>query len=66
MPSWQGCVTLADDQFFLIGDHPDSFDSRYLGPVHRALIIAKAIKLRFHGWKHNPTQYNIRKEIERK
>ena len=64
MPSWQVCVTLTDDQFFLGGDHPDSFDSRYFGPIRSDLIIAKAIKFRIHGWRHNPTQYSIRKEIE--
>lgn len=33
LPRWTGCRTLAADEVFLIGDTPDSFDSRYWGPV---------------------------------
>lgn len=37
MPTWTGCVTLADD-VFLLGQTPDSFDGRYWGPTPRARI----------------------------
>lgn len=33
LPRWTGCRTLAADEVFLIGDTPDSFDSRYWGPI---------------------------------
>jgi type IV secretory pathway protease TraF len=38
LPAWRGCRQLGDDEFFLIGDGADSFDSRYWGPVNRAQI----------------------------
>ncbi|MBI3438515.1 MAG: S26 family signal peptidase [Proteobacteria bacterium] len=38
LPAWQGCRLLARDEVFLIGDTPDSFDSRYWGPIRRRLI----------------------------
>lgn len=33
---WRGCRLLAADEFFLLGDTPGSFDSRYFGPVRRS------------------------------
>jgi len=33
LPHWSGCRTLSGDEIFLMGDTPDSFDSRYFGPV---------------------------------
>jgi len=33
LPRWSGCRTLTADEIFLMGDMPDSFDSRYFGPV---------------------------------
>lgn len=33
LPTWAGCRRLAQDELFLLGDTPDSFDSRYFGPV---------------------------------
>jgi conjugative transfer signal peptidase TraF len=38
MPSWRGCKTLNAEQMFVLSRHRDSFDSRYFGPVDRALI----------------------------
>ena len=35
LPVWSDCGRLAADQMFLLGDSPDSFDSRYFGPVAR-------------------------------
>lgn len=30
---WSGCQLLTDEQVFLLGDHPQSFDGRYFGPT---------------------------------
>jgi conjugative transfer signal peptidase TraF len=38
LPHWSGCRTLSGDEVFLMGDTPDSFDSRYFGPVRVADI----------------------------
>jgi signal peptidase I len=35
LPSWSGCRTLLAGEFFLLGDHAGSFDSRYFGAVTR-------------------------------
>jgi type IV secretory pathway protease TraF len=32
LPRWEGCRTL-DNEVFLLGDTPDSFDGRYWGPT---------------------------------
>ena len=38
LQDWQGCHRPRRDEFFLLGDTPDSFDSRYWGPVRRSQI----------------------------
>ena len=38
LPHWSGCRTVSADEVFLMGDTPDSFDSRYFGPVSAADI----------------------------
>ena len=38
LPEWHGCIRLAADQFFLLGDTPQSFDSRYWGPVNSSTV----------------------------
>ena len=45
MPVWKGCRKLGDTQVFLLSSHHGSFDSRYFGPVDRALIIGTATRL---------------------
>ena len=35
LPKWEGCIKLANEEVFILGDHPGSFDSRYFGPVSR-------------------------------
>ncbi|KRB81496.1 hypothetical protein ASE00_13780 [Sphingomonas sp. Root710] len=46
LPSWSGCQRLKPDELFLIApSHPDSFDSRYFGPVDRGQIIGGATPL---------------------
>lgn len=42
LPSWDGCVTLADGQVFLLGDTPGSYDGRYFGVTSRAEIVGRA------------------------
>lgn len=37
LPVWHGCRSL-ENEFFLLGESEDSFDSRYFGPVRRADI----------------------------
>lgn len=40
LPRWEGCVTLGPGQFVAYSDRiPNSFDSRYYGPVGPAEII---------------------------
>lgn len=46
LPRWRGCRVVAPDEIFLMNwQSPDSFDSRYVGPVPRSSIIARAIPL---------------------
>lgn len=33
LPRWNGCRALGQSDVFLLGETPDSFDSRYFGPV---------------------------------
>lgn len=41
LPVWQGCHTLAAGEFFLLADDPDSFDSRYFGPLTQQHIVGR-------------------------
>lgn len=46
MPWWQGCRLLGKGEYFLLMDEvPNSFDSRYFGPVGSGDIIGKAVPL---------------------
>ena len=45
LPAWNGCLLLQDDDVFLLGDHPDSFDGRYFGLLKRTQIIGKAARI---------------------
>lgn len=33
LPIWRGCRRVSASQIFILAGHPDSFDSRYYGPV---------------------------------
>jgi conjugative transfer signal peptidase TraF len=39
LPYWGGCHVLLEQEVFLLGDHPSSFDSRYFGPVTKDQLI---------------------------
>jgi type IV secretory pathway protease TraF len=38
LPGWSGCRRLGADEVFVVGDTPNSFDSRYFGPVPEARL----------------------------
>ena len=42
MPVWRGCHVLKPGYLFLLSAPPDSFDSRYFGPVAQAQVIGRA------------------------
>ena len=42
LPSWDGCVTLADGEVFLLGDTPGSYDGRYFGVTSTSEIVGRA------------------------
>lgn len=42
LPHWLGCRRLGSGEYFLIGAAPDSFDSRYFGPLPAASLIGTA------------------------
>lgn len=45
LPSWQGCVTLSDQQVFLLGDGARSYDGRYFGFTSSGDILGRAVLL---------------------
>lgn len=46
LPVWQGCHAIGDgDAFFMNWDSPDSFDSRYFGPLPLSIVVGRAIPL---------------------
>jgi conjugative transfer signal peptidase TraF len=50
LPAWNGCVVLAEHQFFLLlAETPDSLDGRYFGPTDAASIVARARPIRTWG-----------------
>ncbi|KGT73192.1 hypothetical protein MA20_45970 [Bradyrhizobium japonicum] len=50
LPAWEGCMRLVEGEYFLLQPHPNSFDSRYFGPVLRCDILGVARPL----WTWNP------------
>ncbi|WP_439861800.1 S26 family signal peptidase [Pseudomonas sp. MBLB4136] len=42
LPVWRGCRRLMGGELFLLGSHPESFDSRYFGPVSADTVIGRA------------------------
>ncbi|MCC7482818.1 MAG: S26 family signal peptidase, partial [Hyphomicrobiales bacterium] len=45
LPVWKGCKALKPSQYFVLGRHRDSFDSRYFGPIDRNQVIGTAFPL---------------------
>lgn len=46
MPRWSGCRTLRSGEVFLLmAGAPDSFDSRYFGPVPASAVIGRLVPL---------------------
>ncbi len=40
LPRWRGCRSLAPDELFVFSDRiPNSFDSRYYGPISRRAVL---------------------------
>jgi conjugative transfer signal peptidase TraF len=42
MPRWQGCYRLDATKVFLLSSLPDSFDSRYFGPIDHRHVLGAA------------------------
>ncbi len=43
LPVWQGCRTLASDEFLMLNpDHADSMDGRYFGPLPASTVLGRA------------------------
>jgi type IV secretory pathway protease TraF len=45
LPVWKGCIALSPTQYFVLGRHRDSFDSRYFGPVEQSQVVGTAFPL---------------------
>lgn len=46
LPVWQGCRVVPSDAAFLMNwDAPDSFDSRYFGPLPLSSIVGRAVPI---------------------
>jgi type IV secretory pathway protease TraF len=45
LPVWNGCKALTPTQYFVLGQHRDSFDSRYFGPVDRSQVVGTAFPM---------------------
>jgi conjugative transfer signal peptidase TraF len=58
LPHWTGCITLTAGKVFLLSTAPDSFDSRYFGPIDSARVLGAAHPIwpRQHGGSGAPRQ----------
>lgn len=55
LPVWQGCRVITENAVFLMNwDAPDSFDSRYVGPLPLASIIGRAVPIWTRDDADNP------------
>jgi conjugative transfer signal peptidase TraF len=43
LPAWSGCFQLGASDIFVLSVDPDSFDSRYMGPIDRAHVVGIAL-----------------------
>jgi len=42
LPAWSGCFRLRASDIFVLSADPNSFDSRYMGPINRAHVVGTA------------------------
>ena len=45
LPAWSGCFRLRATDIFVLSADPDSFDSRYMGPIDRADVVGFALPI---------------------
>ena len=45
LPVWKGCIALSSTEYFVLGKHRDSFDSRYFGPIEQRQVVGTAFPL---------------------
>jgi type IV secretory pathway protease TraF len=45
LPVWTSCKILNSTQYFVLGRHRDSFDSRYFGPIEQRQVVGTAFPL---------------------
>lgn len=45
LPVWKGCIALSSTEYFVLGKHRDSFDSRYFGPIEKRQVVGTALSL---------------------
>jgi conjugative transfer signal peptidase TraF len=45
LPAWSGCFRLRANEIFVLSADPDSFDSRYMGPIDRAHVVGFALPI---------------------
>ncbi|MEL7111208.1 MAG: S26 family signal peptidase [Pseudomonadota bacterium] len=43
LPVWNDCVTLENDEVFLLNDHPNSLDGRYFGATRQQDVAGSAM-----------------------
>ncbi|WP_438727874.1 S26 family signal peptidase [Parasphingorhabdus sp. DH2-15] len=54
MPVWRGCITLSENQYFLVSTHvQNSWDSRYFGPVEKDDILGV---VQYLGFSETPAE----------
>ncbi len=70
LPSWSGCRTLEQGELFLLNTPPDSFDSRYFGPLSDQMAIGAAMPIITRArqgsswcWRCDPTARFAREAI---
>jgi type IV secretory pathway protease TraF len=45
LPVWKGCIALSSTEYFVLGKHRDSFDSRYFGTIEQDQIVGTGFPL---------------------
>jgi conjugative transfer signal peptidase TraF len=60
LPTWRGCRTLRTGEMFLLNASPDSFDSRYFGPVPARSLIGAAIPILTRETATTPLRWHRR------